>query len=93
VYNTGSSRNRHELVISLHCQVDDFHKQFSNQAIAEDFNLTNKKWISHVLDLKQVVGVPSHGSVSILDLILTNIEMLCPTISYHFLGWSRRLSL
>ena len=77
VYYPEGARNRRELVTFLQHQVDNFRKQFSNPAfiVAGDFNLTDKKWILHVLDLKQVVHVPTHESGSILDLILTNLEV------------------
>ena len=41
--------------------------------IADDFNQTNKQWVSSVLDLQLVVKIPNHQSSSILDLILTNL--------------------
>ena len=80
VYYPEGAHNRRELVTFLQHQVDNFRKQFSNPAfiIAGDFKLTDKKWISRVLDLKQVVDVPTHESGSILDLILMNLEVFYP---------------
>ena len=91
VYYPEGARNRRELVTFLQHQVDNFRKQFSNPAfiIAGDFNLTDKKWISHVLDLKQVVDVPTHESGSILDLILTSLEVFYePSVSLRPLAKS-----
>ena len=68
----------------LQHQGDNFRKQSSNPAfiVAGDINLTDKKWIPRVLDLKQVVDVPTHESGSILDLILTNLEVFYePSVS------------
>ena len=75
VYYPESAKNRKELIQYIQNCTDDLRRKHAAPAfvIAGDFNQTNKAWVSSMLDLKQVVSIPTHVSGSILDLIFTNI--------------------
>jgi hypothetical protein len=58
--------------------VDRMHHKYTSPAfvIAGDFNQTNRQWVSNVLDMKQLVKIPTHQSGSTLDMIFTNLADL-----------------
>lgn len=78
VYYPESAGNRKELIEHIQVFVDRMRHKYTSPAfvIAGDFNQTSRQWVSSVLDMKQVVNIPTHQSGSTLDMIFTNLADL-----------------